>query len=555
MPLGNGWANPMEGAMPDRKPFLAPLSNPTFRNIWLASIVSNLGGLIQGVGAAWMMTSITTSENMVALVQTSTTLPIMLFSLIAGAIADSFDRKNVMLTAQALMFTVSVLLAVMAHLGWLSPWLLLAFTFLIGCGTALNNPSWQASVGDMVERDEVPAAVSLNSLGFNLTRSVGPAIGGAIVAFGGAAAAFTANAISYIALVLALVRWKPARETPTLPREEIAQGIAAGLRYVSMSPNLLKVFGRGFLFGVSAIAILALLPVVARGAVAGGPMTFGLMLGGFGVGAVGGAYFSGILREGLSSENIVRCSFAGFALSEFAIGFSNNIVVIGVAVIVAGASWVMALSLFNTIVQLSTPRWVVGRALSFYQMATFGGMAGGSWLWGALAESYGIDRALYLAAIVSVLGVVAGLLTPMPMLASLDLGPLNSFKEPKLELDIVPRSGPIAIHVVYEIQDSDIPEFLGLMVERRRIRIRDGAQAWALMRDLQDPRRWTETYHTPTWVDYVRHNSRRTKADAANIKRLRELHQGGDLPQVNRMIERQVIPPVGDVFHQAIEPH
>lgn len=542
--------------MPDRRPLLAPLSNETFRNIWMASILSNLGGLIQGVGAAWMMTSITTSENMIALVQASTTLPIMLFSLVAGAIADSFDRKSVMMVAQGFMFSISALLATAAYLDWITPWVLLAFTFLIGCGTALNNPAWQASVGDMVPREDVPGAVSLNSMSFNLTRSVGPAIGGAIVAFAGAAAAFAANAASYIALMTVLLRWKPSRQAATLPREEIGPAIAAGLRYVSMSPNLLKVFVRGFVFGLAAVAILALLPVVARDVVRGGPLTYGLLLGGFGIGAVGGAYFNSILRERMTSENIVRCSFAGFALSEAVIGATSNIALIGIGIAIAGACWVVALSLFNTIVQLSTPRWVVGRALSFYQMATFGGMAAGSWLWGSLAESAGVGFTLLVAAVVTASGVVIGLALPMPILASLDLDPLDTFREPELQLDIVPRSGPIAIQVGYEIRDEDLPEFLDLMVERRRIRIRDGAQAWALMRDLQNPTRWTESYHTPTWVDYVRHNIRRTKADAENFARLRRLHQGPGLPDVRRMIERQIIPPAGDVFHQSqIEPH
>jgi hypothetical protein len=214
------------------------------------------------------------------------------------------------------------------------------------------------------------------------------------------------------------------------------------------------------------------------------------------------------------------------------------------------------LSLFNTIVQLSTPRWVVGRAISFYQTATFGGMAIGSWVWGVLAEGYGTDTALLIAALVVAGGVLVGLLLPMPVFSSLDLDPLNLFREPELHLDIVPRSGPIAIQVTYQIRDEDLPEFLKLMAERRRIRIRDGAQAWALMRDLERPQFWTETYHTPTWVDYVRHNTRRTKADAENFERLRELHQGKGLPEVRRMIERQVIPPAGDIFHQPqIDPH
>lgn len=185
-----------------------------------------------------MMTTITASEDMVALVQTSTALPIMLFSLISGALADNYDRRRVMLTAQCMMLTVSALLTASALLGWITPWLLLFFTFLIGCGTALNNPSWQASVGDMVPRADLPAAVTLNSMGFNITRSVGPAIGGVIVAAAGAAAAFAVNTLSYLALIYALLRWRPAAPVSTLPREALGSAIFAGLRYVSMSPNL-----------------------------------------------------------------------------------------------------------------------------------------------------------------------------------------------------------------------------------------------------------------------------------------------------------------------------
>lgn len=542
--------------MPDRKPLFAPLSNTTFRDLWIANNISNLGGLIQGVGAAWMMTSISASENMVALVQASTTLPIMLFSILSGALADNFQRRQVILSAQLFMFIVSVLLAAFAYLGWIGPWTLLAFTFLLGCGTALNNPAWQASVGDMVPRQDVAGAVSLNSMGFNMTRSVGPALGGAIVAFGGAAAAFAANAASYLALIYALFRWQNSEKARTLPREDIGPAVAAGLRYVAMSPKLLKVFFRSFVFGLSSIAILALMPIVAKDLIQGGPLTYGLLLGAFGIGAIGGAFANGWLREKLTSENIVRLSFAGFALSEAAMGATGNGIVSGLAAVVAGGCWVIALSLFNTIVQLSTPRWVVGRAVSFYQTASFGGMAAGSWLWGAVAESSDSATALSIAAIVTAVGVVIGFFLPMPVFEELDLDPLDRFREPDLNLEILPRSGPIAINIDYEIADQDVGEFLKLMVERRRIRIRDGAQAWALMRDLENPHIWTETYHTPTWVDYVRHNHRRTKADAMNFDQIRALHRGEGPPKVHRMIERQVIPPSDDVFHKShIVPH
>ncbi|CDM55817.1 MULTISPECIES: MFS transporter [Rhizobium] len=536
--------------MPYTSSTLAPLRHETYRTIWFASLASNFGGLIQAVGAAWMMTTITASENMVALVQTSTALPIMLFSLVSGALADSFDRRRVMLTAQYFMLAVSALLSISAYFDWLSPWLLLFFTFLIGCGTALNNPSWQASVGDMVPRSDLPGAVTLNSVGFNITRSVGPAIGGVIVAAAGAAAAFAVNTLSYFALIYALIRWKPGPPASTLPRETLGSAVFAGLRYVSMSPNLQKVLLRGLIFGISASSILALLPIVAIDLVVGGPLTYGLMLGSFGIGAIGGAMLNDRLRERFSSETIVRISFAGFALSAAIASFSPIAALTCAGLVISGACWVLALSLFNTIVQLSTPRWVVGRALSLYQTVTFGGIAGGSWLWGVAADRYGVSDTLLISAVVMLFGIVVGLRFAMPAFASLNLDPLNRFIEPALGLDIAPRSGPIVVQIDYEIADADVPEFLALMGERRRIRIRDGARNWALMRDLEKPGRWTETYHTPTWVEYIRHNQRRTQADAENIERLRALHHGEQLPQVHRLIERQAIPPDSDVFYK-----
>lgn len=535
----------------ERRSPLLPLRNEAYRRIWLASISSNLGGLIQGVGAAWMMASISTSENMVALVQASNTGPIMLLSLIAGAIADSFDRRRVMIAAQLFMIVVSALLTLFALLDLITPWALLAFTFLIGCGTALNNPSWQASVGDIVPRADLPAAVSLNSMGFNITRSVGPAIGGAIVAAAGAAAAFAVNTLSYFAITYALFRWRPEIPKSPLPREHLGSAIAAGLRYVAMSPNLGKVLFRGFVFGLTATAILSLLPIVARDQLSGGPLTFGGLLGAFGLGAIFGAFSNQRARELLSSEDIVRAAFAGFAVAAGVTGISTSVWITALALMVAGACWVLALSLFNTVVQLSAPRWVVGRALSLYQTTTFGGMATGSWLWGSVAENYGSDHALVASSLLMMVGVFIGFFLPMPAFATLDLDPLNRFNEPSLKLDIRPRSGPIVIHIDFEITDEDVPEFLRIMVERRRIRLRDGARNWTLMRDLENPDIWTETYHVPTWVDYVRHNQRRTKADAEITDRLLELHRGDRLPKVHRMIERQAIPPADDVFHQS----
>ena len=539
--------------MPQVTSTLTLFRNPTFRMLWVAALASNFGGLVQGVGAAWMMTTLSGSESMVALVQASVTLPIMIFSLLAGVFADSYDRRKVMLTAQVFMLVVSIGLSVMALEGWLTPWLLLGFTFLIGCGTALHNPSWQASMGDIVTRDELSAAVSLNSMGFNLMRSVGPAAGGVIVAFAGAGAAFGVNAASYIAIIVALLFWHPNLPKRRLPREPLGSAFAAGLRYVGMSPNLLKVILRGTIFGFSAVAILALLPLIVREVLSGSALTYGILLGCFGMGAVVGAFLNARLRARFHNEALTRAAFVVFGLACVVLAISRSDVISGLALLCAGGAWVIALSLFNVTVQLSTPRWVVGRALALYQTGVFGGMAAGSWIWGVVAESHGAGEAMLGAAGVLAFGALVGLRAPLPDLAAANLDPLNRFEEPPLRLDIRQRSGPIMIMVDYQIAQGDIPEFLAAMAERRRIRIRNGAQQWALLRDLEKPEVWTETYHVPTWVEYVRHHERHTHADAVVSDRLRSLHRGETGPLVHRMIERQTITVFDDMPLKASE--
>ncbi|MCX8998017.1 MFS transporter [Rhizobiaceae bacterium BDR2-2] len=541
--------------MPQRRSTLALFHHPVFRTLWLATLVSNLGGLIQGVGAGWLMATISPSQDMVALVQASTTLPVMIFSLASGALADNFDRRRIMLAAQLFMLAVSVLLAFLAFAGHITPWLLLTFTFLIGCGTALHNPSWQASVGDIVPREDVAAAISLNSMSFNLMRSIGPAIGGGIVATAGAAAAFAFNAFSYVALIGALVSWKPEPRPRGLPREHFGSAVMAGVRYVSMSPNLIKVMIRGFLFGAFAISVLALLPVITRDIIGGGAFVYGVLLGCFGFGAIFGALGNARIREIFANETIVRFSFAGFAACIGVLAVSRSILLDCLVLLPAGACWVMALSLFNVTVQLSTPRWVVGRALAIYQTATFGGMALGSWIWGLISEGYGPETALVIASMAMIGGVLIGIRQPLPPFNDLNLDPLNRFSEPELSLDLRSRSGPIMIMVDYQIDHKDIPAFLAAMSDRRRIRLRDGAQQWALLRDLENPNIWTETYHVPTWVEYIRHNQRRTQADADVAERLLALHRGTEKPRVHRMIERQTVPLKDDTPLKQQHPH
>lgn len=529
---------PTMQSMDSQRTALSPLRVPIFRNVWLASLCSNFGGLIQSVGAAWLMLEMTRQADMVALVQTSVALPVVLFSLLGGAIADSLDRRRVMLAAQFFMLVVSAALAVCAWQDLLTPWLLLGFTFLIGCGASFNGPAWQASVQDMVTRPQLSAAVALNSMGFNLARSTGPAIGGAIVAMAGAAAAFAVNAFSYLGLIGVLWRWRPVQEPRLLPRERLASAMAAGFRYVMLSPAIRIVLLRSMIFGLGAGAVLALLPLIAAHLLNGGALVYGVLLGAFGLGAVVAALASTRVRERYSTEAIVRWASAGCALALASAAASSAFILTALALFGAGVGWVLALSTFNVTVQLSAPRWVVARVLALYQMAAFGGLASGSWLWGWVAKTQSVDSALLAAAGALLFSAVVGWLLPLQPSADRNLDPLRQYREPQTAVPVDLRTGPVVVTVEWIIDEDDIVAFLRAMADRRRIRRRDGAHRWTLLRDLHDPRVWIERYKTATWLDYLRHNSRITQDDAVVPERLRALHRGDGPPKVRRLIER-----------------
>lgn len=526
-----------EGA--DARP--SPLAAPVFRAMWIATLVSNFGYMIQSVGASWTMTALGGSPQMIALVQTAMSLPVMLFSLLAGALADNRDRRGVMLWAQGGMFAISVALALGAWLGLLDAWSLLAFTFLLGCGAALNGPAWQASVGDMVPRALTARAVMLNGMAFNIARSFGPALGGAVVAAGGAAAAFFANAASYVGLLVVLARWRPPPSQRRLPPESLGVAMAAGLRYVRMSPNLLVVLRRVALFSFAAAAAQALMPLIARDLIGGGPLTYGVLLGGFGVGAVAGALGSGHLRR-LSTDRVVQVASVAVAVGLAGAGESRWMALTLPMLALAGAGWVVAWSTFNVSIQLASPRWVVARALALYQMTAFGGIAAGSWAFGALAERYGVAASMEIAAAVELAGVLLGVGRRIPDPGGANFDP-HDWREPQTVIPVQPQSGPIVISIEHRVPDANVALFLTAMAERRRIRLRDGARDWRLLRDLGEPTLWVERYQHATWLDYLRHNERRTHADDVHLEEIRALRMGE--PVVHRWIERQtgVMPP------------
>ena len=517
---------------------MSPFRHRIFRSVWIATLASSFGGMIQGVGAAWMMVALGASPQMVTLVQASITLPIVMLSLLAGALADAFDRRKLMIVAQLLMLLVSTVLAVSTYLDLVTPWLLLLFTFLIGCGAALNAPAWQASVGAMVPREDIPSAVTLNSMGFNLARSVGPAIGGLIVAAASAAAAFTINALSYVGLIFVLLGWRTKQEKRQLPRERLGSAIISGIRYVAMSPNVSSPLGRGLVSGLGASSVSALSPLIARDIIGGGPVVYGLLLGAFGVGAVVGAFWSHRLRIAFSNEWIVRFALLGSAVGIAISAVSSWLALTMVAMLLCGLGWVLVVSILNATVQMSAPRWVVARALSLYQMATFSGMAGGAWLWGYVTERSGLTMALLIGASVQLGCILLGRWFRLAETEDMNLD-LLGFAEPATVTPVRGRTGPVVITIEYRIASEDAYAFLDAMAERRTVRRRNGARRWSLLRDLADPEVWIERYHSPTWTEYLRHNRRFTHDDAVIGERIKALHRGPGEPPVRRLIERQ----------------
>lgn len=526
--------------MQDSAPAPPPFSIPLYRRIWAANVASQFGGLIQSVGAAWLMVELGGTKTQIALVQASVTLPIMILALLSGAIADNYPRRTVMLACQSWMFLLSVVLCLFAWFGHMTPWALLTFTFLIGCGTAMNAPSWQATVGDIVPRSTIPGAIAMNSMGFNIARTAGPALGGAIVAAAGSAAAFTVNAFSYVGLLWVLFSWRPERTSKPALREDLGTAMTAGVRYVLLSPQIRRVLMRSALFGLAASCVPSLLPLVASHLVGGSAVIFGLLSGSFGIGAVTGALSNRHVRARLSNEGIVRLTVSTMIAGAVVIALSPFVVLTIAGLVIFGWGWLLSMATMNVTVQMLAPRWVVGRALSLYQMCIFGAMAAGSWVSGRLAEHHGISEAILIMAGVQSVGLVVGFFLRLPEIGDLNLELVGRWRMPDMKVPVEPRSGPVHIAIRYQIREADIPRFLAAMNEHRRIRMRDGARNWALVRDLSAPDIWIEKYRFGRWADYVLHNERRTHADDTNLDIIRTLHQGSWPPPVDRMLERQV---------------
>ncbi|WP_441245035.1 MFS transporter [Tardiphaga sp. 768_D3_N2_1] len=515
----------------------APLRFAVFRRIWLASLLSNLGLMIQSVGAAWAMTQMTASADKVALVQTALMLPIMLISMPAGAVADMYDRRVVSLVSLVLSLVGATMLTMLDWTGHITPNILLAFCFIIGSGMALFGPAWQSSVGEQVPPEVLPSAVALNGISYNIARSFGPAIGGIVVATAGAVAAFAANAVLYIPLLVVLFLWRRKVDVSRLPRERMSRAIVSGVRYIANSPSIRIVLTRTLITGICGGSVSALMPLVARDLLHGGAQTYGIMLGAFGMGAVIGAMNIGHVRKHLSGEGAIRACALIMGVAIAVVAVSSEPVITAAALVVAGSVWMLAVALFNIGVQLSAPRWVAGRSLAAFQAAIAGGIAIGSWGWGHLTDMVGVEAALLVSGASMFLSPLFGLFLRMPPTGVRDED-AETLADPEVQLQLTARSGPLVVEIEYRVDQESARAFHGVMQDVQLSRQRNGAYGWSIARDIADPELWTERYHCPTWLDFLRQRNRATQSERALYQRAVAFHRGPDPVRVRRMLER-----------------
>lgn len=513
-----------------------PLARPVFRALWLAALASNIGTLMHGVAAAWVMTDLTTSPVPVALLTTMANLPLFLVGLPAGALADVVDRRWLVLVTQVWMLLVAALLAGLTAPGWMTPGLLLGLTFLLSLGGALSAPAWQAIVPELVPRHELTSAVALNSAGFNLARAVGPAIGGLLVAGAGPAAVFLLNALSFLGIIVVIYRWRPPAREQSVAPERVSSAVAAGIRFARYAPYLHAVLVRTAVFIFPASAMLALLPVVATRELGLDALGYGIMLGSVGMGAVGGAVILPRLRARWSVDRLTVLLTLIFAAGLCGLALVHNLVLVNLVLLAVGVGWLTINSFLNVAAQTTAPAWVQARALGVYLLVSQGGLAGGSAVWGIVAEKFGAPIALLAAAAVLAAGIVAARRWPLRTGEDLDLRPSQHWPMPELAAEPLADEGPVLVTVEYQVEQARQPAFVAAMAAVQQIRRRDGATRWELFRDAADPERMLETFVVASWAEHVRQHERVTVADRAVEEQSQAFIRPGTSPVVTHFV-------------------
>jgi MFS family permease len=515
---------------------LAPLRHSPFRELYAAQLLSNVGTWMQTVAAQWLMITLEHSALMVALVQTAISLPVVLLALPAGALGDIVDRRRLLIASQVLAVAAAGVLTGLTLADRIGAWSLLGLTLAVGVGDALRRPAWQALQPQLVPREEVPQAATLNSANMNVGRALGPALGGALVAVAGPGWVFLVNGVSYLAVLAVLVPWRSEQERSGLGPERMGAAVRAGARYVRSSPRLRAVLVRTGLFLAFASALWALLPVVAKRQLDLGSGGYGVLLGCVGVGAVLGAAVLPVLRARRSTDAVVSLATAAFAAACLGLATFNVLVPAMALLVLAGVAWVTTLGVLMGSAQTILPSWVGARGMAVFLLVFHGGQAGGAVLWGAVADSTGTDVTFLVVAG----GLVAGLIAvPRYRVRSgedLDLRPSGHWAEPQLALDRDPGEAPVLVTVEYRVPPENHTEFREAMQAVSRGRRRSGASRWSLFQDVADPDHFVETFIVPSWEEHLRQHERITVADRRFEERAHSLLANGETPRVTHLL-------------------
>jgi MFS family permease len=514
----------------------APLRHPLFRALWLASLASNVGTWVQSVAAVWVMTSLTTSPVLTALVQTASSLPLVLFALPAGALADMVDRRKLLLVSQAWMLVVAAALGILTLLGREDPWTLLALTFALGVGAAFTAPAWQAINLELVPRAELPAAVALGSASINGARAVGPGLGGLLVSAVGSAAAFLLNAASFLGVIAVLFAWRREPVRSSLPREQVFGAIRAGMRFIRHSPALKRVYTRVGLFVLSSSALWAILPILARREMHLDATGYGLMLASLGIGAVCGAAALPSVRARLGTSRLVDVSGVILAGVLAVLGLVPPFWVALVVLFIAGFAWMSPLSSLNVVTQSIAPAWVRARALAFHLLMLQAGLALGAVLWGWLAERTTIAIVFESAAASLVVASAVGAFLPLRNTDHLDLTAAPRPLPQEIVEAVGHDDGPVLVTIEYRIDPVQTEVFLETMHGVRRMRRRGGARRWGIFADAADPSVFVESFLVESWLDHLRQHERMTVTDRDISARARAFHVGAAEPVVRHLV-------------------
>ncbi|MEV6769118.1 MFS transporter [Nocardia sp. NPDC051030] len=508
----------------------APFASKVYRALWIAQLVSNLGTWMQTVGAQWLLVDQPHAAILVSLVQTATTLPVMLLVIPAGVLADLVDKRRLLIGAQSAMALTAAVLAVSTAAGHTTPTVLLTLLFLLGCGSALTMPTWQSIQPELVPREQIPAASALNGLSVNGARAVGPAIAGVLVSIAGPTFVFALNAVSFVGIVVVLVLWRRPVKEETLPVERPFAALQAGMRYVRSGPAIRRVLLRAVLFIIPASALWALLPVVAHEKLGLSSSGYGVMLGALGVGAVGGGLSFAVLRRQLTATRMVTLSAVLFGAATLVTAMVDRLPLVLLALVIAGVGWPLAMSTFNSTMLLMLPAWVRARGMSVYTLLFMGGQAIGSLLWGALANAIGVEKALLLAAALLAFCAVSVLWWPIRQDATgFDMTPLAYWPEPYVVCEPDPADGPVLILQNYTVPKESVDQFLTDMARVGRSRQRTGAMEWRIYRDVGAADRYVEAFVVRSWEEHMRqHQVRLTAQDERNERRVAEFAIGED---------------------------